>query len=129
VLEDAYPVEARRLPEQRQLRLTWNDGHQGEYDYDLLRGWCPCALCQGHQVTEVAFHPPAAPVEPRSIQPVGNYGLSFVWSDGHGTGIYRFDYLRHLCPCAACRAAGGGGHGQGGDPDVDSSTGGDDGPG
>ena len=97
--EAPYPVEARRLPEQRQLRLTWSDGHVGTYDYDLLRGWCPCAMCQGHQVVELTFHPPAAPVDPVRIAPVGNYGLSFAWSDGHGTGIYRFDYLRALCPC------------------------------
>jgi DUF971 family protein len=94
-----YPVEARRLAAERRLRLTWNDGHVGEYDYDFLRGWCPCAACQGHQVIELVFHPPPAPVDPTSIAPVGNYGLSFVWTDGHGTGIYRFDYLRALCPC------------------------------
>lgn len=99
VAEAPYPVEARRLPAERQLRLTWSDGHVGAYDYDYLRGWCPCAMCQGHQVVELTFHPPAAPVEPARIAPVGNYGLSFAWSDGHGSGIYRFDYLLALCPC------------------------------
>jgi len=42
-------------------------------------------------------------VEPRRIEPVGNYGLSFLWSDGHGSGIYRFEYLRQLCPCPVCK--------------------------
>jgi DUF971 family protein len=126
VPEAPFPVEARRLPAERQLRLTWSDGHVGSYEYDRLRGWCPCAMCQGHQVLELAYHPPAARVELRQIQPVGNYGLSFVWSDGHGTGIYRFDFLRHLCPCAAClRTAGGEERGQGGLTDVDPDPGGD----
>jgi len=93
-----YPTEVRRLPEERRLRVTWSDDSVSEYDYDTLRGYCPCAVCQGHSVSEVRFHPPAAPVEVTSIQPVGNYGLSIVFSDGHGTGIYRFDFLRDIDP-------------------------------
>jgi DUF971 family protein len=99
VAEAPYPVEVRRLPEERRLRVTWSDGHVGTYGYDFLRGWCPCAMCQGHQVVELTYHPPAAPVDPVRIAPVGNYGLSFGWTDGHGSGIYRFDYLRALCSC------------------------------
>ena len=102
-----YPVEARRLPENEQLRITWSDGHVGEYDYRLLRGWCPCAMCQGHGSLELTFHPPAQPVDLHRIEPVGNYGLSFLWSDGHGTGIYRFEYLRQLCPCPRCASGEG----------------------
>ena len=33
---------------------SWNDGHVGEYDYRLLRGWCPCAFCQGHGAQSLA---------------------------------------------------------------------------
>jgi DUF971 family protein len=88
--------EVRRLPEERRLRLTWSDGFTVEHDYDFLRGWCPCAACQGHDVTRMRFRPPPSPVEPRQIEPVGHYAISILWSDGHGTGIYRFDYLREL---------------------------------
>lgn len=98
-----YPLEVRRLVDQRQLRMTWSDEHVGEYDYDLLRGYCPCAACQGHHVTTITYHPPSAPVTLEEIEPVGNYALSFRFSDGHATGIYRFELLRSLCPCAACR--------------------------
>lgn len=89
-------TEARRLPDERRLRLTWSDGHVLKHPYDFLRGWCPCAGCQGHETVKLRFHPPAQPVEPETIQPVGNYAISILWSDGHGTGIYRFDYLRRL---------------------------------
>jgi DUF971 family protein len=94
----AHLTEARRLPEERRLRLTWSDGHVREYDYDYLRGYCPCAVCQGHAATEIRFHPPEAPVTLTRIEAVGNYGLSLVFSDGHGTGIYRFDFLREIDP-------------------------------
>ena len=31
-----------------------------------------------------------------SAQLVGNYALKLAWSDGHGSGIYSFRYLREL---------------------------------
>jgi DUF971 family protein len=46
-------------------------------------------------------------VDLASIMPVGNYGVSFVWTDGHATGIYRFDFLRSICPCDVCSAERG----------------------
>lgn len=93
-----HPTEVRRLPEDRRLRVTWSDGTAIEYDYDYLRGYCPCAMCQGHTATEIRFHPVDEPVMLTSIEPVGHYGLSLVFSDGHGTGIYRFDFLREIDP-------------------------------
>jgi len=107
----AMPVptltEARRLPEEGKLRLTWSDGHTAEYEYRYLRGWCPCAGCQGHSGMKIRFHPPAGPISAQSIKPVGHYAISIAWSDGHATGIYRFDFLREICPCAACGGTGG----------------------
>jgi DUF971 family protein len=95
-------TEVRRLPEERCLRLTWSDGHSAEYGYDYLRGWCPCAGCQGHTFLKIRYQPPASPVTVESIKPVGNYAISLAFSDGHGTGIYRFDFLREICPCERC---------------------------
>jgi DUF971 family protein len=98
-------TEVRRLPEEHAVRLTWSDGHSATFDYQYLRGYCPCAMCQGHNVTEIHFHEPAGKVTALDISPVGNYAISFDWSDGHSTGIYRFDFLRQICPCEACAAA------------------------
>lgn len=101
----ATPIEVRRLAESRELSLVWSDGHRAGYPYDYVRGYCPCAGCQGHTPSEIRFKPPANPVEPWRIEPVGNYGISIQWSDGHATGIYRFDFLRQICPCAECSRA------------------------
>ena len=91
-----YLTEVRRLDAERKLRLTWSDGHRAELAYDLVRGWCPCAGCQGHGPAELEFHPPPQPVRPETIEAVGNYAISIAWSDQHATGIYRFDFLRRL---------------------------------
>jgi DUF971 family protein len=98
-------TEARRLPEEGRLRLTWNDGHVGEYPYEFLRGWCPCAGCQGHTGLKIVYRPPLQPVTVESVRPVGNYAISLAFSDGHGTGIYRYEFLREICPCGACAGA------------------------
>jgi DUF971 family protein len=35
-------------------------------------------------------------IYPTAIHYVGRYALQFVWSDGHDTGFYSFEYLRRL---------------------------------
>ena len=42
------------------------------------------------------------PLKPERAELVGRYALQIHWSDRHSTGIYSFDYLRELCPCAEC---------------------------
>jgi DUF971 family protein len=95
------PTEIRRDPEARVLRIRWQDGDSSEIAYDTLRGYCPCAGCQGHMVSEVRFFPPERPVTPEGIEPVGRYAISIRWSDGHTTGIYRFDFLSSLAETGA----------------------------
>lgn len=95
-MDTLFLTEIRRLPESRNLRLTWSDEHTVELDYDFVRSWCPCAVCQGHGAVEIQPHPPKRPVTPDIIEPVGHYGISIIWSDQHATGIYRFDFLRDL---------------------------------
>jgi DUF971 family protein len=36
-------------------------------------------------------------VEIRSLEPVGSYAVQPVFSDGHSTGIYSWEYLHDLC--------------------------------
>lgn len=95
-------LEIKSLPDQKAFQLSWSDGHHGLYPYDYLRGWCPCAGCQGHFRSQPDYQPPSSSVEPKGVEPVGQYALSILWSDGHGTGIYRFQFLRELCPCSSC---------------------------
>jgi DUF971 family protein len=38
----------------------------------------------------------------QSAQAVGQYAIQISFSDGHSTGIYSYDLLRSICPCAEC---------------------------
>lgn len=90
-------IEARRLPEQRRLRLTWSDGVTAEATYDLLQGYCPCAGCRGHAGGEITYLPPKRPITAIELAPVGNYGLAIVFAGGCNAGIFSFDFLREVC--------------------------------
>lgn len=90
------PIRIARNAEGNTLDIDWEDGTSTTIDYDELRGYCPCAGCQGHMVREIRFRPPRGKPQPLVVSPVGNYALSILWSDGHTTGIYRFDFLAKL---------------------------------
>ena len=97
-----YPVEIRRQADARVLRIEWSDGHVSEYPFAYLRGWCPCAGCQGHGRDKRFVHGNS---DLEKVSLVGRYALAPVWGDGHETGIYSYAYLRQLCPCPGCTAA------------------------
>lgn len=79
----------------RILEITW-PGHSepDRLPHEILRGYCPCAGCQGHRA-EIKFQA-GHDLEIRDLSPVGNYALCFTWGDGHATGIYSFEYLWRL---------------------------------
>lgn len=94
------PVELRAPRGARVMEIDWADGHGATYPHELLRGFCPCAQCQGHD-GPISFVE-GGDLELQDIQSVGNYAVRLVWGDGHQTGIYSFRYLRELCACSSC---------------------------
>ncbi len=69
---------------------------------------CPCAGCideftRRRILTEEMVD---EGVYPTTIEYVGRYALQFFWSDGHGTGIYPYDFLRGPCGCSICSSQG-----------------------
>jgi len=97
-------VEVQRAVEDKLVRIAWSDGHNSEYPFPYLRGWCPCAECQGHGGELRFVETPRADLT--RITVVGRYALNLVWADGHDTGLYTYRYLRELCPCNTCRSRG-----------------------
>lgn len=78
----------------RWLEITWQSGQKHRLSTVVLRGYCPCAGCQGHSgpIEFVAGHD----AELVELAQVGNYALQFDWGDGHSSGIYTFEYLHRL---------------------------------
>jgi DUF971 family protein len=76
------------------MELTWSDGRTTRLSHRILRGYCPCASCQGHSGSTRFVD--AGDPELRNISQVGNYALELGWADGHATGIYPYPFLRKL---------------------------------
>ncbi len=96
----------------RTTEIDWGDGHKGVYPHAVLRGYCPCAGCQGHTAEIRFLQTTDAQQELDTISPVGGYALRLDWFDGHNSGIYSYRFLRALCQCAACRGAPEGARGE-----------------
>ena len=100
------PVEIGRA-NQHDLKIRWQDGHESVYLARELRLKCPCAGCVDEFTGQIRLIATSIPqdVHPVKVDLIGRYAITIHWSDGHSTGIYSFDILRKLCPCAACRGA------------------------
>jgi DUF971 family protein len=91
----ARPSDVAFNPRDHTLTITWPDGFASVYPVEYLRGWCPCAGCQGHS-TRVAWHPPAPETRIAKLREVGAYALGIEFGDGHDDGIYTWEWLRTI---------------------------------
>ncbi len=95
------------------VRIVWDEDHEGTYGARDLRIGCRCAGCIDEMTGIRTLDPDKVPADIRvtDMALVGGYGLQIRYSDGHFTGIYRFQDLLERCPCTACAAARAGGVG------------------
>ncbi len=92
------PVEIGPTEDGSQLRIVWKDGVTSEYVPRYLRLLCPCAGCVDEMTGTRTLEDDMidSSVYPTAIHYVGRYAIQCVWSDGHSTGIYTFEYLREI---------------------------------
>ncbi len=103
------------ISKSRGIEIDWTDGHHSSYPNAYLRDECPCATCTGAHGTEpqrTAYSTKTADpfqlykpvIKMLDVEEVGSYALKIHWNDGHSSGIYSYDHLREICPCADCKA-------------------------
>jgi DUF971 family protein len=85
-------------PDQQVITLTWDDGKQTRVSARTLRQHCPCAECVEEWTGKRTFDIEQIPQGMKFIEmsPVGNYALTFTFSDAHRIGIYNWSHLREL---------------------------------
>lgn len=89
------PTDIAHARRRNLLVVTWEDGIVSELPVSYLRGWCPCAQCQGHGI-EIHFREPTADVTIDALFEMGAYALGVRFSDGHDAGIYSWSWLRRI---------------------------------
>lgn len=95
------------LKKDRGLSVEWADGVTSYYSIPYLRKMSPSA--EQRQLRDEMKNNPltvlpasmagdASQLRAASAELVGNYALRIVFSDGHRTGLYSWDYLRRIDP-------------------------------
>jgi len=80
----------------RVLEVGFSDGASFRIPFELMRIYSPSAEVQGHGPGQEILQTGKREVELRELEPVGNYAVKPVFSDGHDTGIFSWDLLYEL---------------------------------
>jgi DUF971 family protein len=91
------PVDVALSRSRGELSIEWEDGVVSRLPIAYLRGWCPCAACQGHGVV-VEFHEADPGLGIELMAEAGAYALHLRFTDGHDSGIYTWSWLRRIAP-------------------------------
>ena len=91
------PTEIKLHQNSRILELAFENGDHFELTYEFLRVFTPSAEARGHGVGQETLQIGKRDVDILRIEPVGNYAIKPVFSDGHDSGLYSWDVLHTLC--------------------------------
>lgn len=80
----------------RELEIGFEDGSHFRFSFEFLRVHSPSAEVQGHSPEQAVLQVGKADVLITELEPVGHYALRPVFSDGHASGLYSWDYLYRL---------------------------------
>jgi len=95
-MANTRPTDIRLHQKSRVLELIYGDGTRFELPAEYLRVYSPSAEVRGHGPGQEVLQVGKEDVNITAVEPVGNYAVKLVFSDGHDTGIYDWDYLYDL---------------------------------
>jgi len=80
----------------RVLEIGFSDGNEYRIPFELMRVYSPSAEVQGHGPGQEVLQTGKREVGIVALEPVGNYAVQPMFSDGHNSGIFSWDYLYFL---------------------------------
>ena len=78
------------------LDITFDDGTRFSMPVEYLRVYSPSAEVRGHGPGQEVLQVGKRNVGVTAIMPTGSMAVKLVFSDGHDTGIYSWEYLHEL---------------------------------
>ena len=90
------PTEITVHGQSRMLEIAFSDGAAFNLPFELMRVYSPSAEVQGHGPGQEVLQTGKREVTVVELEPVGNYAVKPVFSDGHDSGIFSWDYLYFL---------------------------------
>ncbi len=80
----------------RVLEVSFDEGSHFRLPFELLRVYSPSAEVRGHGLGQETLQTGKREVGVSAVEAVGNYAIKPVFSDGHDSGLYSWDYLYWL---------------------------------
>jgi DUF971 family protein len=90
------PTEITLHQQSRELEIAFADGAHYHLPYEFLRVHSPSAEVRGHGPGQEVLQAGKQDVNVLNVEPVGSYAMKIVFDDGHDSGLYTWEYLRHL---------------------------------
>jgi DUF971 family protein len=95
-MAEPWPTELRLDKDKRILTVSFDDGKSFTIPAELLRVLSPSAEVQGHSPEQRVTVAGKRNVGIARLEPVGNYAVRIMFTDGHDTGLYVWEYLRQI---------------------------------
>jgi len=89
------PTQIKLHKKSQTLELVFND-QPYTISSEFLRVHSPSAEVRGHGKGQEVLQTGKKFVEINNIEPIGNYAIKLVFSDGHDSGIYSWEYLLEI---------------------------------
>ena len=89
-------MEINLHQQSRKLDIAFDNGRAFSMSCEYLRVFSPSAEVRGHGPGQEVLQVGKRNVNINAIEPIGMYAVKLVFSDGHDTGIYSWDYLYDL---------------------------------
>ena len=90
------PTAIKLRRQSRVLDVAFDDGQRFALPFEYLRVYSPSAEVRGHGPGQETLQLGKHEVQIARVDPIGNYAVRLVFSDGHDTGLYTWGYLYEL---------------------------------
>lgn len=95
-IDKPTPTQIELHQKSRVLEIGFSDGKLFSLPYEFLRVYSPSAEVRGHGPGQETLQVGKKEIEIKSAEPVGTYAMQLVFSDGHDSGIYTWEYLHSM---------------------------------
>lgn len=90
------PINITLHSSSRVFEVEYDDGRSFKLPFEFMRVHSPSAEVRGHGPGQGTLQAGKRDVTITEVQPIGHYAVQPLFSDGHSTGIYSWEYLYEL---------------------------------
>ena len=90
------PINIKLHKKSHLLEIAFDDNTECMLSCEFLRVYSPSAEVRGHGLGQEVLQVGKETVNITAIEPVGQYAIKLIFSDGHDTGLFSWEYLYDL---------------------------------